>query len=93
MRSGLVSSRRRLSSDSSGCAPRKIADQRLAVGGAALRVAERIELQHDAIGDAERLENPLPERDDLDVGLRLATPSSSTPIWWNWRKRPFCGRS
>ena len=48
-----------------------IADQHLAIGGAALGIAQRIELQHAAIEDAQALEDVGRHRDHLDVGAGL----------------------
>src|SRR5205823_3249843 len=47
-------------------------DERLAVGGAALRVAQSVEIEHNALTDTERVEDAATERDNLDVGLRLS---------------------
>src|SRR4029077_10815827 len=50
---------------------REVGDERLAVGGAALRVPQGIQLEHDPITDPEAVEYAAAERDHLDVGLRL----------------------
>ena len=57
-----------------GSVPGKVGDECCAVDGAALGIAERVELEHDAPADPERLQNPAAQRDDLDVGLRLGDP-------------------
>ena len=46
-------------------------DQRRAPGLAARRVAERVELQRHAVGDAQLLEQLVGHRQQLDIGLRL----------------------
>ena len=50
---------------------RIVVDQHLAVAGAALRIAERIDLEHAAIEDGQPIEDVGGDRDDLDVGPRL----------------------
>src|SRR5690606_15695074 len=49
----------------------EVVDQHPAVGGPALRVTQRVDLQPAVPGDAERLEDVAAERDHLHVGLRL----------------------
>jgi hypothetical protein len=49
----------------------EVGDQRRAVGVAALGVAERVDLQHDAFGDAERAQDVPARRDHLGIGQRL----------------------
>ena len=71
MRSGLRSSRARLSSDSADLVPAEVAHQRVAVGSAALLVAERVDFQHGLAGDAERLQDIPAAGDHLGVGQRL----------------------
>ena len=71
MRSGLLSRRRWLSSDSSARCCVVIIDQRAAVARAALGIAECVEFERHPVSDAERLQDAVPERDDLDIGLRL----------------------
>src|SRR5439155_12726098 len=58
---------------------RKVGDERLAVGGAALRVAQGVELEHDALTDTERVEDAPAQRDNLDVGLRLRNADQLDP--------------
>src|SRR4051795_11044214 len=49
----------------------KEADQSLAIGGAARRIAQRVQFEYHPVGDAELAQDALPERDDFDIGLRL----------------------
>src|SRR4029077_8421805 len=49
---------------------REIGNERLAVGGAARRVAQGVELELDALTNAELIEDAAAQRDNLDVGLR-----------------------
>ncbi len=50
---------------------RKISYQRLPIGGAALRVAERVEFENRARAHSQRVEDAAAECDDLNVGLGL----------------------
>ena len=69
MRSGLRSSRSRLSSLSALEWPRKCSSSARAPGRAGLGVAERVELEQRI--DAQFLEQLVGEGEDLDIGLRL----------------------
>ena len=51
--------------------PGQIADQLIAIGTPARRIAQTVQLQHDLVGEAELGQNPRAERDHLDVGERL----------------------
>jgi hypothetical protein len=53
---------------------------------------QRVELERHAL-DSELLQELVGEREQLDVGGGSAAPMISASSWWNWRKRPFCGRS
>ncbi len=70
MRSGFFSSRTRLSSLSSIPVRLEMRDQRRAPGVARLRVAQRVELERDAL-DAERAQQLVGEHQQLDVRRRL----------------------
>ncbi len=50
----------------------EVLDQCHAPGLAARRVAERVELQRDAVGNAQFLQQLVGHRQQFDVGLRLA---------------------
>ena len=49
----------------------EIADQPVAIGVPAVRIAQRVELEAHMLGEAERAQNLGAERDHLDVGERL----------------------
>src|SRR5204862_8063962 len=50
---------------------RVIIDQRAPVARAALGIAKCVDVERHPVSDAERLQDAVPERDDLDIGLRL----------------------
>ena len=50
---------------------RQIADQLIAIGLPARRIAQAVQLQHDLPGEAELGQNSRAERDHLDIGERL----------------------
>ena len=87
------SSRSRLSSDRS---PRCASKCSTSAARQASRVAASpsvLSLSVDRVGDAELAEQLVGHGDQLDVGGRRRVPMISASSWWNWRKRPFCGRS
>ena len=63
-----------------------------AVGAARVRRAEGVELQPQPV-EAETPPQAGGDEDDLRVRLRPGGPKISPPSWWNWRNRPFWGRS
>src|SRR5262249_46657168 len=58
---------------------RKVADERLAVGGATFVVAQCVELEDEVRTKAECVENAAAQRDNLDVGLRLGHADQLDP--------------
>ena len=63
----------------------EVVDQHLAIGGAALGVAERIELEHERSRTPRRAGCRRRRRSPRHRPAARATPRSSMPIWWNWR--------
>ena len=51
----------------------EIADQLVAIGAPARRIAEAVQLEHDVVGQAQLGQDARAERDHLDVGERLGS--------------------
>jgi hypothetical protein len=71
----------------------EMGDERGAPGVAGGDVAERVELERDAVGDLQLAQQLVGKGEQLDIRRRFPAPITSASSWWNWRKRPFCGRS
>ena len=93
IRSGLISSRGLRLLAQLAAHRAEMRDQRRAPRLAARGIAQRVEPAGHAL-DAQLAQQLVGKGDQLDIGLRLG-PRRSLPrrAGWNWRKRPFCGRS
>ena len=47
---------------------------------------------HDLLGEEIRRHRHVAETGRA-IARRYGYGEIATPIWWNWRRRPFCGRS
>ena len=71
----------------------EMGDQGRAPGVARLGVAERVELQRTASEMPSSRSSWSAKTSSSTSAAGESVPIISASSWWNWRKRPFCGRS